>query len=308
MVLYEVMFPVISLGPFSISSFGIFLAIGFLFGVFLVWRLSRAWDQNEERILDLTLLTFLGGLIGSRVYFVLENFQSFGFSPLRYLLFSKYPGFSFFGAFLGGFLAVYFFAKKFKINFWMALDFASVGLLGGLIFESLGCFLGGCNIGVESNLFFAQPFVGALGKRFPVQIFEAMLFSFALIRIWKRATHFHTQGTIFAISLIYIGAIKLIMDSFRENSEGIFLNVILISLGTTIFYKITKREILSDIKASYFFLVSIIKDPQVRRAVVVSLRKSWYNYSVSFRWKLRLLAKILRRINVYFSHKDSKYY
>ena len=67
------MFPVLlSFGNISISSLGVFLAAGFLFAIFLIWRLSRAWDLDEEKVLDLTLLTFLGGLISSRIYFILD--------------------------------------------------------------------------------------------------------------------------------------------------------------------------------------------------------------------------------------------
>lgn len=309
MVAYLViMLPTVSIGPFSISSYGLLLAAGFLFGVFLVWRLTRAWDLSEEKVLDLTLLTFLGGFIGARVYFILENFSFFGGDLFKWLLLYKYPGFSLWGAILGGVLTLKFFSKKFRLNFWQTLDFAAVGFLTGLIFLDLGCFFASCNIGTVSKLFFALPMVGVVGKRFPVQIFEAILLIFALIRIWKLALHFHIQGTIFAISLIYIGLIMLIMELFKQNhSEGVFLNVILIVLGTTIFYTITKREIASDIKASYLFLVSIRKR-QVRKTLMVRMHKSWYNYKVSLVWKARGLSKILRKLNVYFSHKDSKYY
>lgn len=303
------MFPVISIGPFSISSFGVFLAAGFLFGVFLIWRLSRAWDLVEEKVLDLTLLTFFGGLIGARLYFILENLQFFQGSILKWLFIHKYPGFSFWGAFLGGYLTLYFFSKKFKINFWQALDIASVGFLGGLIFGALGCFLGGCSIGIPSNLFFALTFIGAIGKRIPIQLIEAALLTFTLIRIWKFATHFHIAGSVAAISLISIGAIKFILEPLRDiHEEGVFLNITLMFLGITIFYKVTKRKILTDIKAFGIFLLSLIKDPQLQKKLMLRLGKSWYNYKVNIRWKFRYFSKILRRINVRFSHKDSKYY
>lgn len=309
------MLPVISIGPFSISSFGIFLAAGFLFGIFLVWRLSRAWDLPEEKVLDLTLLTFLGGLLGARVYFILENFSSFGMDLFKWLLFYKYQGFSFWGAMLGGFLTLRFFSKKFKINFWQALDFAAVGLLGGLIFLDLGCFFAGCNIGVSSKLIFAVPMVGKVGTRIPIQIFEAALIYFVLWRVWRFAMHFHIQGTVAAFSLIYLGLVKLITEPLREiHNISVFLNAILILFGINLFYnvsytnKVTKRKILSDIKSFGIFLISIISDAHARKEVVVGMKKSWYNYKVGLSWKLRSLSKILRRLNVYFSHKDSKYY
>ena len=108
------MFPVLfSIGNFAVSSFGVFLALGFLLAVFLIWRLSRAWDLDEEKVLDLTLLTFLGGLIGARVYFVMEHWDFFAANFTKAILFYKFPGFSFWGGVLGGWLTLFYFSKRF---------------------------------------------------------------------------------------------------------------------------------------------------------------------------------------------------
>lgn len=296
MVAYLDMFPVISLGPFSISSYGIFLAAGFLFGVFLVWRLSRAWDLPEEKVLDLTLLTFLGGLLGARILFIWQNFEYFGWDIIKWLSIHRIGGFSLWGALIGGFFTLKYTSKKFKLNFWQVLDFASIGVLGGLIFQSLGCFLGGCNIGVTSN-FFAFQMVGEVGKRMPVQIFEAILYSFAIRSIWGLATHFHIPGTVAAVSLVCVGVIRIILKPLKADQQNLFLDVILLILGIILYYKLTKRNIIADAKN--------LANPKL---VLPHLKRIWYNYKVNFNWKIRVLLKFLRRINVYFSHKNSKYY
>lgn len=297
------MLPVLfSIGTISVSSFGIFLAIGFLVGVFLIWRLSRAWDLDEEKVLDLTLLTFLGGLIGARLYFVMENLSAFAQNLVGIVLINKYPGFSFWGAFLGGWLTLYFLARARKIDFWQLGDIASVGFLGGLIFSNLGCFLGSCNIGVPSNLFFSVNMVGFLNPRFPVQILEAVLTSLALLNVWAVATHFHLRGKILALSLIYIGLIKLFMEPLKQTHSGdLFLSLVLFSLGLTILYKVTKRNMISDVKNSFRLVLKLFTDSAVRKAVFVRLKKSWYNQKTSMLWKLRNFKKLLRRFNVRFS-------
>lgn len=302
------MFPVLfSIGNLSISSFGVFLTAGFLFGTFLVWRLARAWDLDEEKVLDLTLLTFLGGLMGARIYFVLEHLQFFAESPLRIIIFTHYPGFSFWGAFLGGWLALFHFARRFKMDFWQSTDIASVGFLGGLILANLGCLLGGCSIGAASKLFFAVPQVGAIGKRLPVQGFESLLLTIILLIIWSQATHFHLRGKIVSLSLIYIGVVGLLMEPLREiRSGGYIFSATLIMLGLTILYRITKRNILLDLKNSSLFLVKLLTDPKTRQIVVDRLAKTWYNQKTSFLWKLRNVKKTFRRINVKFSHQNSQ--
>lgn len=297
------MLPVLfSIGKISVSAFGVFLAIGFLVGVFLVWRLSRAWDLDEEKILDLTILTFLGGLIGARLYFVSENFHIFSQNLLRIVLINKYPGFSFWGGFLGGWLTLFFLARARKVDFWQGGDIASVGFVGGLILSSLGCFLGGCGIGIPSKLLIAVHMVGFPAARFPVQLLEAILLVLALTRIWSAATHFHTKGKILSLSLIYVGLIKVLVSPLKQTKdESSILSLVLIFLGLTIFYKVTKRNLISDLRSLSTFVFKLISDYQTQKFVLTSMKKYWYNQTTSFFWKLRNFKKILRKINVKFS-------
>jgi phosphatidylglycerol:prolipoprotein diacylglycerol transferase len=297
------MFPVLfSIFKMPISSFGVFITLGFLFGIFLIWRLSRAWDLEEEKILDLTLLTFFGGLIGARLYFFLQHPSFFSSNFLKVLIIYKYPGFSFWGAILGGWLTLFFVSRAKKMDFAQVGDIASVGLLGSLIFADLGCFLGGCGAGIKSNLFFSTKMVGLVGNRFPTQLLEGLLFLVVLFGIWSTATHFHTRGKILSLSLVYIGLIKLIMEPFKQtHDEGFLLSLALFFLGITFLYKVTKRKPLDDLKTFFTFLGQLITNNQVRKLALLKVSKSWYNKKTALLWKLRNFKKSLRRMNVKFS-------
>ena len=281
------MFPVLfSVGKFSVSSFGVFLALGVLLGIFLVWRLCRAWDMDEEKVLDLTLLTFLGGFFGARIYFVIEHLSFFVSSPLNFILINKAPGFSFWGGILGGWLTLFFLARRLRVNFWQLADIASVGLLGGLILSDLGCLFGGCNIGSPSKSFLAVSMVGILGKRWPVQLLEASFLTFGLMRVWSQATHFHQRGKIVSLTFIYIGMVKLVLEPLKEDHSAIIFQVILILLGLTIFYRVTNINPLKQLKDSGRFLVKFVSDPVARKKGMQLLNKSWYNLKVSIAWKI----------------------
>lgn len=299
-----VMLPVLfSIGNISVSSFGVFLALGFLLTVLLVWRLARAWDLDEEKILDLTLLTFVGGLIGARVYFALEHWQIFFTSPLKLILIMKYPGFSFWGGFLGGWLTLHFLARRMKMDFWQAADIASVGLIGGLVLSDLGCFFGGCSVGVVSKAFFAVPMVGLISNRWPVQLVEALLLVIILVKIWSQATHFHQRGKIVSLVLIALSLIKLVLEPFKQENSYLF-DLILLSLGLTIFYKVTRRNILRDLKSGFGFAIGVFTKESSRKLLYQYFSKSWYNHKTSFLWNVRNFKKILRRLNVRFSYKN----
>lgn len=295
------MFPVLfSIGKLSVSSYGVFLAMGFLLGIFLVWRLCRAWDLDEEKILDLSLLTFLGGLLGARVYFVIEHLQYF-VSPLSLILINKFPGFSFWGGFLGGWLTLFLFARRKRLDFWQLADIAAVGLIGGLILSDLGCFLGGCNVGIPTKSFLAVTMVGSIGKRWPVQVFEAMFLLVGLIKIWSQATHFHQRGKIAGLGLIMVGIVKLILLPLKQNySEGIF-PVIGFFLGITILYRVTRQNPITQFKILMLFLKKFMTDSETRKKVMQLIGKSWYNQKTNIGWQLRNLKKTLRRSNVKFS-------
>ncbi len=302
------MFPVLlSIDKFSVSSFGVFLGLGFIFGVFLVWRLARAWDLNEEKILDLTLLTLLGGLIGARLYFVLTHFPFFADDIFKIILFTKYPGFSFWGAFLGGWLSLSFFSQRKKMDFWQIADIASVGFLGGLIIADLGCFLGGCGAGSVTKSFLGMPVVGLIGKRWPIQLFEAFLFFLCLMNIWSKATRFHQKGHIVALTLGLIGLIKILIAPLRQNQNQDFVfSLTLIILGITIYYKLSKKNILSDAKNFFQFIIGLFTTKANRVLVLEAFRKVWYNQKTSIAWKFRNLKKTLRRFNVRFTIKNNK--
>lgn len=296
----EGMLPVLfSIGPILVSSFGFFLALGFLFGTFLIWRLARAWDLDEEKILDLSLLTFFGGLIGARLYFALEHFDLFSTDLIKVALITKYPGLSFWGAFLGGYLTLSFFIKRFKLIFEAILDIVAVGFLGGLVLGSLGCFLGGCGVGKESSFFIAVSQVGFVGKRFPIQLIEGLFYLNLLWKIWPKAIHFHTPGKIFSLTLIWIGAVKFLAEFFKMGSgAGYFFSFVLFTLGVTFFYRISKRSFRSDVKSFIKSSIRMITDSQFRASILRREIKSWYNQLTQTGWKIRRLSKFLRRINV----------
>ncbi len=287
------MYPVLfSIGKFPVSSYGVFLALGFLFGIFLVWRLCRAWDLDEEKTLDLTLLTILGGVLGARIVFVIENFKFFLTSPLSAILIYRIPGFSFWGGILGGFLALYFLVKRSRMDFWQVADIASVGFFAGVIFSDLGCFAGGCNVGIPLKAFFAVPMVGFLGKRCPVQFIEAFVLTFALLKIWSIAIHFHQRGKIVSLTFIYIGIVKLLLDPLNENHNNRILWITSIILGFVNYYRITKQNPVSQLKELKNFFT------------LQNLRKTCYNQKAKFYWQIRNFKKSLRRFNVKFSRKN----
>lgn len=287
------MFPtLVSLGPITISSFGFFLSGGFLFATFLAWRLARAWDLPEEKILDLCLLTFFGSLIGARVAFVLADPFLFNDDFSKIFLLTKYPGLNFWGGLLSGTLTLFFFTKRIrKMEFWQVADLSSIGLLGGLILGQVGCLLGGCNVGIVSN-FLGVDLVGYLGKRFPVQALESLVFALVLLKLWPVATHFHFSGKIASLVLITLGLIELMLGFLKDEKSWIFA-IAAFGIGSYFFYRLSKRNLKIDLFRFGQILWGSLTDERIRGIIRKRLSKSWYGQKAAFHWSTYQLKKRL---------------
>ncbi len=287
------MYPVLlNIGPVSISSFGLFLSIGLTFAVFIIWRFANIYDIDQEKALDSVFLTFILGLAGARISFWLLNLSDIN-TISKVILINKYPGLSIWGGIIAGLLSLLYFSKKFKFNFWLAADIAATGFFAGLAASSLGCLFAACQVGIPSNLFFAVPQVGVLGKRLPIQIIYSLMYLVSFYYLFKLNLRFHFFGKITSAALLIFGLINLLLDFFRGDREIIFLSVTLTQsfavasffAGFVLYYRLSKR--------------SFIKDCRNFKDSLLKLDKSWYNRTVKLKFDLsRILKKVRIKLNV----------
>lgn len=300
---------ILSIGNFSISSFGFFASLAFIAALFTIWRLSRVYDIDEEKTLDITLLTFFGGLIGSRVAYVLTNLSQFD-SLKKMILLNRYPGLNFWGGAVLGFLTLYLFTRRLKITFCHMADFITVGFFAALIFGSFGCLLGTCQYGFPYSGFLSVPQVGLVGNRFPTQLLETLAFYLAFVSLWKMCLRFHWSGKVVSIGLILLGVIKFFAEFLRADTqmlispitEGQLLSVVSLLLGVYIFYTQSKRSLRHDLQS----LGVLLSNHQRRNLALSKTARSWYNFRVTKRVRISRMRKhalvktktLLRNINV----------
>lgn len=286
----------------SVSSFGFFVGVGIILGSFMVWRLRGIYDIDKEKTLDLLFWVFILSFLGSRVFFAILNWQLFH-SVTDIFQIYKFPGFSFWGAFIFGLIGLIFFTKRYKLNFWLISDIFSVGAFASLIFGSLGCFLGGCQVGVESNLSFAINQAGLIGKRFPIQIFYSLFYFLASLYLWRSCLKFHFAGKVLSLSLILLGMINFSLEFLRGDQQtlwGLFtrnhlFSFLSLSFGIYLFYKQSKRKIVNDL----LILRDLILDSERREITILKIRKYCYNLLVNWQLKIKSIRKkVARRLNV----------
>lgn len=300
------MYPVLlNIGPLAISSFGLFLSVGLLFAVFVIWRLANIYDIDQEKALDSIFLTFISGLVGARLSFWLLNLSEIN-TIAKIVLINKYPGLDIWGGVIMGFLSLLYLSKKFKFNFWLAADVAATGFFAGLAISSLGCLFAACQVGKPSDLFFAVAQVGTLGKRFPIQIIYSLVYFVSFYYLFKLSLKFHFFGKITATALIMFGLVNFCLDFFRGDRRVLFISLTttqvlaLISffLGFMLYYRLSKRSLTGDLQT----LKDLLLDGSVRKSYLLKLNKSWYNRKVKFKF---IFNKILKNVKVGLNVKSN---
>lgn len=300
------MYPVLlTIGSFPVSSFGLFLALGIFFGSFTVWRIARSFDFEAEKVLDVIFLTVGFGFIFSRSVFVLTNLEIFD-SFTKIFFINRYPGLSFWGGFLGGLLALKWLARKNKVSFPQVADIAIIGFFVAGFLAEMGCLLGACGIGLETTSLFSVDQVGVIGKRFPIQLIEALSFLFIFFLLWKKVLRFHIQGSLLSKGLMLLGAIKFIATFFKAsnlslkigniafNLDLIFAGFVFL-LGAYFHYKTYKKTPKSDLASILRFLTS----RSMQKSLMSKVIRWCYNQKANFTVSLvRGKKKLFKLLNI----------
>lgn len=300
------MFPILlTIGNFPVSSFGLFLGLGIFFGSFIVWRIARSFDLEAEKILDIIFLTLGAAFIFSRLAFVLTNLPVFD-TLSKVLFINRYPGLSFWGGFFGGLAALWWLTKKNRILFMQAADIAVSGFFIAAFFAEIGCLLGACGVGLQTTSIFSVDQAGSIGKRIPIQLFEALGFLFIFLSFWKGILRFHISGSYFARGLMLLGAIKLAAVFFKTPGQEfriagiplgqeIVFSIPAFLIGAYFHYKVHKRTPQADLVLFFKFFVS----PNMQKSLMTKIIKGWYNQKVNLSIKLgKGRKKLFKLLNI----------
>lgn len=131
-----------------IHGFGVMLFITFMVCVWVLARLATKWGTNlpKERVQDLVIVVFLGGLIGARITYMFVEGKGW-----KQFLRIWEGGIVLYGGIITGMLAFlafhHLFLKKAGVSLWKLADVAGPALALGIALGRIGCFLNGCCYG-----------------------------------------------------------------------------------------------------------------------------------------------------------------
>ena len=126
------------------------MVVGFSLGIWRAVRICRKrYGIEPERVYDLALVALISGVIGARVVYILLNPAT---ESWRTFLEVWQGGLSFHGGLGLAMVAVWFYVRHIKFNYWKCADMLSPSLAIGYAFTRIGCFLNGCCYGCPTTL------------------------------------------------------------------------------------------------------------------------------------------------------------
>jgi phosphatidylglycerol:prolipoprotein diacylglycerol transferase len=260
------------IGPFTVYSYGLMLGIGFIAASMVLGRELRRRGMDAGLGNTITLLAIVFGVAGSKLLYVLENWEAFLRSPG--LLFSP-AGLTWYGGFFLATFAIWIYAKRRKVRFADVCDSASPALLLGYGIARIGCHLAGDgDYGMPTDLPWAavyskgtyppsvafSQFPEAVAKYgvdgvvpdtiplHPTPIYEFLAGVAGFFLLVRLAGKPRPAGALFMIYLAYAGAARFLVEFLRLNprilfglSEAQLISALMIVAGIIGYAKLSGR-------------------------------------------------------------------
>ncbi len=136
-----------SLGPFTVHSFGVCMATGFLLGWWVVSYLCRKTGQNADSISSLLTWLMVSAIIGARAAYVIEHWNAeFAGHPAQIFRIDQ-GGLMFYGGLIAAAAGLALFAKISRRHWFEITDLVLTAVPLGHAFGRIGCFFHGCCYG-----------------------------------------------------------------------------------------------------------------------------------------------------------------
>ncbi len=230
----------------AIYSFGLMLVIAFYSCYFFLNYELKLLGYEEKLSSDIIFWSALGGILGAKIYYLLENIDRVinSYDPFS-MIFSG-AGLVFLGGLVGSTICVSWILKKNKVP-W--LTFANI--IGPLIFLGyaigrVGCFLVGDDYGIPSDLPWAMSFPKGIPptttdsfsdlypwidiSRYnqglitvhPTQLYEAIICFLLFFMMWKYRKHPLIMDKLFFLYLALAGIERFFIEFLRTNQKYVF--------------------------------------------------------------------------------------
>ncbi len=215
----------VSIGNFTIHTYGLLIAIGVILGVSIAMRRAQYKGLNNEEVLNICIICVVLGFVGAKLLFVFENFQAFLDEPMSVLGSS---GFVVYGGLVFGLFCVFVYCKCIKkLSFLRYIDLIFPSVSFAQAFGRLGCFFAGCCYGKETDAWWGVTFPAGSFAPAGVALIPTQLISSAgdfliCLFLLKFSQSAKKVGDVAAMYLLLYGIGRFSVEFLRQNEQGGF--------------------------------------------------------------------------------------
>lgn len=244
------MYPILfKIGPITIYSYGVMVALGFIAGIWLARGRARSDGIDPDRVIDLGVYVLISAIVGSRLLYVLLNLKEYLASP-KEIFMVQHGGLVFYGGAILATATGALFLRKRKISILRMGDVVIPYVALGQVIGRIGCLLNGCCYGKVTNLPWGIYFPGQRLPLHPTQIYFSLncLAIFIILAFIREQKAYNGQVFLSYFLLYPFG--QFFIEFFRGDTPGTIFGLFtvsqLISVGIffialTIFIKRSKK-------------------------------------------------------------------
>jgi len=215
------MYPEIDIGPVTLQTFGLMFGLGFVAAGAVIARRLSELGKPPDWAYEMAFVALLGGLVGSRVDFVIQNWSDVE-GDLLGSLFSG-SGLVWYGGAIGGAIAVLLWARYRGILGLALLDLAAAPLALGYAIGRVGCQLSG-----DGD--YGEPWDGPWAMAYPegtvatdvpvhpTPVYETLAMAVVALVLWRLRDRLR-PGLLFAIYLVAAGVERFLVEFVRRNED-----------------------------------------------------------------------------------------
>src|ERR1043166_1164757 len=225
------------LGPLNVTGYGLMLMVGFLVGGWLMDRDLRERGLRHEYAADMTVAAVIGGVIGAKLWYVIQTGQLGAF-------FTR-GGLVWYGGFLGGVVTGLLNGWRLQGPMRWTMGLTAPALAAAYALGRVGCFLVGDDYGMPTALPWGVTFpqgippttAGSLTREFhvalpgispetlvavhPTQLYETVVMTIVFMVLWRLRRHRNGTGWLFGIYLMLAGTERFLVEFVRAKEDRI---------------------------------------------------------------------------------------